>query len=212
MPTFALMQPESSPLAALPSTLFHAAVVAGAIWASGATVASVEDSPIEIPLTWTAHPTTRPATTTSVHIPGIPLIGSPTIPDLPEPGPIPTLPGTTIDPRQFTHESLPGGPATTGGDPVGDSEVDDLPTLISSGRLRYPAVFADAGVEGSVTLLYVIDIEGRVEEAGIEVLSASHAGFIPAAREAVTTSRFRPAKKGSHPVRVRVRQTITFRR
>ena len=90
--------------------------------------------------------------------------------------------------------------------------MDELPSLLAGGRLRYPTVLAEAGMEGAVTLAFVIDAEGRVEVEGIEVISSTHPGFVPAAKEGVITSRFRPARHGGVAVRVRVRQTITFRR
>jgi TonB family protein len=106
---------------------------------------------------------------------------------------------------------------TTPGDSISattilaESEVDELPTLISAGVLRYPTILQESGIDGSVTLTFVIDTEGRVEAGGIEILSATQAGFAPAAQQAVLTSRFRPARKHGVPVRVRVRQVITFR-
>jgi hypothetical protein len=129
----------SSPLgAALPSTLFHATLVAGAIWASGAAVTSTTDDPIDVSIAWPVatnrHPTT---TTTTTTLPGIPIIGRPSIPDLPDPGPIPTLPGTGIDPRQFTTDTLvgvsglPGSEAVTTAGIFRDTEVDDLPRRAS---------------------------------------------------------------------------------
>ncbi|MEP7271414.1 MAG: energy transducer TonB, partial [Acidobacteriota bacterium] len=116
---------------------------------------------------------------------------------------------------------VPGTPSTLlglpGADPgsvtaiLRESEVDERPSLVVAGRQRYPTVLAEAGIGGSVTLSFVIDAEGKVEEEGIEVVQATHPGFVAAARETVLTSRFRAARKGGAAVRVRVRQTITFR-
>ena len=104
-----------------------------------------------------------------------------------------------------------------GGDPPGttavltESEVDDPPSLLTAGPLRYPPVLREAGITGSVTLAFVIDTEGRVEERGVEVVSATHPGFVAAATETIRASRFHPARSHGAPVRVRVRQTIVFR-
>lgn len=219
MPTFTIVEPESVPLAALPSTLLHAALIVGAIWASRAAVAGITQVPIEVSIRWPVQATTNPAvTTTSSTLPGIPVVGVPAFPDLPTIDPFAPIPGTTVDPRQLVTDPVPGTSILPGGDPgptIGifrDTEVDELPSLISAGRLRYPAVLSELSIDGAVTLSFVIDAEGRVELDGIEVISATHVGFVPAAQEAVTTSRFRPARKDGHAVRVRVRQTVTFRR
>ncbi len=217
MPAFILVEPPSSFGAALPSTLLHGALIAGAIWASGAGVAAITDDPVEVSIAWPVHTTSHQVMTTTLTLPGIPVIGRPVIPDLPT-DPLPRIPGTTVDPRQFTTDSAPGTSIIPGNDPgsaVGifrDTEVDELPSLLAGGRLRYPTVLAAAGTEGAVTLSFVIDVEGRVEVEGIEVISSTHPGFVPAAKEGVITSRFRPARHGGVAVRVRVRQTIAFRR
>jgi protein TonB len=105
---------------------------------------------------------------------------------------------------------LPGGGLFPAAQVFSESDVDDLPSLIAPGRLRYPPVLAEAGVDGAVTLAFVIDAEGKVDSSAIEILSSTHPGFIEAAREALSTSRFRPAQKLGIAVRVRVRQTVTF--
>jgi TonB family protein len=73
-------------------------------------------------------------------------------------------------------------------------------------------VLAEAGIEGAVTLTFVIDTEGKVDPSAIEILSATHPGFVAAAKEAVATGRFHPARKRGTAVSVRVRQTVTFRK
>jgi TonB family protein len=106
---------------------------------------------------------------------------------------------------------LPGGGLFPAAQVFTESDVDDLPSLIAPGRLRYPPVLAEAGIDGAVTLTFVIDTAGKIDPSGMEIVSATHPGFIEAAKEVVSTSRFRPARKHGTPVRVRVRQTITFR-
>ena len=220
MPAFALAEPQSSFPAALPSTLVHAALIGAAIWASQATVAGVRDTPIEVSIAWPdptrSHPVvSNPAPT----LPGAPIVSAPVLPPIPTTDPSQVLPGTLrIDPTIFTPNTPPGVPFVPGGDPGSaaaifrESEVDELPALLAAGRLRYPTVLAESGIVGSVTLAFVIDVEGRVEAGAFEVLAATHRGFVAAAEEAVVTSRFRPARKGGVAVRVRVRQTVTFRK
>ncbi|HWA40054.1 MAG TPA: energy transducer TonB, partial [Gemmatimonadales bacterium] len=132
---------------------------------------------------------------------------------------IPTIPGVrVVDPKALLDPSIvrvgwPGGndTLTPSATVLSEAEVDDPPSLLAAGPLRYPPVLREAGIIGSVTLQFVIDTEGRVEEQGIEVLTASHPGFVGAATETIRASRFHPAKSHGAAVRVRVRQTISFR-
>ncbi|MEO6068180.1 MAG: TonB family protein [Gemmatimonadota bacterium] len=220
MPTFALAEPQSSFVAALPSTLVHAALIWAAIWASQATVAAVSGDPIQVSIAWPVQTTTHPVVSTPTPaLPAAPIVSVPVLPPIPTTEPSPVLPGTPrIDPTTLTPDTPPGVPFVPGGDPGSaaaifrEAEVDELPALLAAGRLRYPAVLAESGIAGSVTLAFVIDVEGSVEAGAFEVLAATHQGFVAAAVEAVVTSRFRPARKGGVAVRVRVRQTVTFRR
>lgn len=219
MYTFALADSHDSFLAAIPSTALHALLIAGAVVA-GRTATEVISDPgphiIDWPITTT--PTTRveiPIPT----IPGAPLTGIDlTVPPIPG---IPTmdLPGTShqVDPTTLVpgiYPTIPGLPGSDNGHSatvLTESEVDELPVLLAAGALRYPAVFAAARMSGSVTLEFVIDVEGRVTPDGMKILSSTHQGFVAAAQEAVQTTRFRPARKDGRAVPVRVRQTVTFR-
>ena len=75
-------------------------------------------------------------------------------------------------------------------------------------RLDYPTVARDAGVRGEVLVEAVVDEQGRVESATVarspsEVLSI-------AALSAVRATRFRPARRGGLPVRVRLTIPVQF--
>ena len=219
MPSFTLAPPQSSFAAALPSTFLHVGLIVSAIWATRATAIAIADPPIEISIDWAVHPVRHAMSTTStVAIPGAPSIEMPVIPDLPATDPFSDLPilpridpGATIPRTTAETLGLPGAETIPVAQIFRETEVDELPSLLTPGRLRYPAVLADAGIGGAVTLTFVIDAEGRVDPAAIEILSATHLGFVEAAKEAVATSRFRPARKHGSAVRVRVRQTITFK-
>lgn len=217
MYAFTLADSHDSFLAAIPSTALHALLIAGAIVA-GRVIPEVTQDPGPPLIAWQVATQPRTAATTTMSIPVAPqpteLCQCP-IEEIP---PVDLPPGTTtvIDPRILS--TIPGGiPGTDSTGPVvsatvlTESEVDDLPVLLTAGALRYPAVLAAARISGSVTLEFVIDIEGRVASEGLRILSATHQGFVAAAQEAVQTTRFRPAKKNGQTVPVRVRQTVTFR-
>ena len=219
MLSFSIPDARPSFAAALPSTTVHVALLIAAIWGTRATTVAFGDHIIEIPLEWTptsSHPAA--STAASMVIPGAPVLHAVTIPRIDLPGIPPLDPGWhEVFPPNPTTPAWTGVPGFSRGDSVSstqvfsESEVDDLPSLLSPGRLRYPAVLADAGIDGAVTLTFVIDTTGKVDPSGIEVLSTTHPGFVAAAREAVSTSLFRPARKHGVAVRVRVRQTITFK-
>jgi protein TonB len=218
MPSFTMPVGRSSFSAALPSTTFHVALLIAAIWGTRASAIAISQHSTEIPIDWVVTRTSHPVSSTErVMIPVAPLVEESIIPKIDLSGVPPIIPG---HPKVFPPSSTPSKwtaiPGIAGNDTGSttqvfpESEVDDLPSLITSGRLRYPPVLAEAGVEGSVTLTFVIDAEGTVDPSAIEILSATHPGFIEAAREAVSTSRFRPARRHGAAVRVRVRQTVTF--
>ena len=213
--TYQLSEPRRPIASALQSTFIHASLIAGAVMATRAAPAIVRPPDDPISLSWPVSPTVREQTSCECGI-AIPH-GLMTVPTIPQ---VPTLPVSTgspkIDPTSFIDHGLSpfSGEDADIGSSTGIFEevaVDEPPTLLAAGLLRYPAILDAAHVEGSVTLSFVIDVEGRVEQDGIQVISATDAGFIPAAKEAVLTSRFHPAMKSHHPVRVRVQQVITFR-
>ena len=215
--TYQLSEPRRPIASALQSTLIHASLIAGAVVATKAAPAIVHPPHDPISLTWPGSPTTRAPVSCGCGV-SLPH-GLSTVPEIPDIPRVP-IPGGSprVDPTTLVDDT--GLPPTSGN--VIDSTsaatifdemvVDDPPTLLAAGLLRYPAILDAARVEGSVTLSFVIDTEGRVEQDGIQVISATDAGFIPAAKEAVLTSRFHPAMKSHHPVRVRVQQVITFKR
>src|SRR5688500_1845573 len=167
MYTFTLADSHDSFLAAIPSTALHAVLIAAAI-AAGRTAAVVSPDPMPVLIDWPlpATPST-PAQHTMSGITGAPIVlcNCPLLhaPDLPH---SPTI--------------------------LTESEFHDRPVRLAARALRYPAVLAAARMSGSVTLEFVIDVEGRVAPEGLKILSSTHQGFVAAAQEAVQTTRFRP--------------------
>jgi protein TonB len=93
---------------------------------------------------------------------------------------------------------------------LGVSEVDVMPELRGDFQPHYPESLRAAGVSGRVVLEYVIDSEGTVDTASVRVVLSTQPGFSVAAREALSTAHFSPARRAGRPVAVRVRQTIRF--
>jgi protein TonB len=76
---------------------------------------------------------------------------------------------------------------------------------------RYPGLLESAGVEGEVIAEFVVDTTGRVETKTLHILSATHALFARAVRDALVRARFYPALIGRRAVPMRARQPFLFR-
>ena len=84
------------------------------------------------------------------------------------------------------------------------------PRLLASPRLVYPAWLQNLGVEGFVVLRFVIDTAGLVEQRTIEVIQATHDGFIEPAKRIVCQSLYRPGRVRGRPVRVLTQVRLNF--
>jgi protein TonB len=65
---------------------------------------------------------------------------------------------------------------------------------------HYPESLRRAGVEGDVTVKFVVDTTGRVDMRTIEVLRSTHSAFTTAVRETISRLRFAPATSGERKV------------
>lgn len=143
----------------------------------------------------------------------------------PVPGPVPiplldfrslpspaTLPSTGITTLPFSplFSSLHSG---SGSDPsTGWSAVvsEAQPEVLSGPLPIYPELLRQAGVQGEVLLEVVVDTTGRVLAPSIVIISATHPGFVAAARQALLPTLFRPAMVGGRAVQTRVRIPYAF--
>ena len=124
-----------------------------------------------------------------------------------------------FDPKDFTGSGVQGGVSTgivggTGpvtGETYLEAQVDDPPTVISTGPLRYPPVLERAGIGGRVVMQFVVDTTGHAEAAGFKILSSTNTAFNEPAREVIMKSVFRPGRVRGQPVRVQVQQVISFK-
>ena len=103
------------------------------------------------------------------------------------------------------------GPAVTD-QPYMEAVVEERPEVIAGTCIspRYPEILRQAGIEGRVTIEFVIDTLGRAERNSLRIINTGHDLFVAPAREAVMSCRFRAGRILGRAVRVRVQQPINF--
>jgi protein TonB len=153
---------------------------------------------------------------------GEPLRGFQTIAALSEvPSVIPAVDlSERFDPRDYSGVGVEGGVAdgvpidpavVTAGTVVYAANVtEEPPELLQAGELVYPPILRQAGVEGKVTLEFVVNTEGRVEANTVRIAQCTHLGFSAAAVEVARHALFRPGRVGGRAVRVLVRMPVDF--
>ncbi len=162
---------------------------------------------VEIPVT--VHPRDLPPPPPApVEVPNDEIIDEPLdLPslteDLLEPVVIPTLP-----------PPLPDDNIEEEREPEIFVVVEEPPELIGglAGLQRgvaYPELARRAGIEGKVTVQFVVDEEGRVTQA--TVFSDPGGGLGAAALDAVRAAHFTPGKQRGKPVKVRLSLPVYFR-
>lgn len=89
------------------------------------------------------------------------------------------------------------------------ADLEKRPELIASVAPKYPPEMRKAKIEGSVTVLFLLDENGRVQDPRIE--NASRPEFEQPALEAVRRWKFKPGMKDGEAVRTYMRLPMRFR-
>jgi len=89
------------------------------------------------------------------------------------------------------------------------ADLEKRPEPVSQVAPAYPAELRKAKVEGVVTLVFVLDETGRVEEPRVE--NSSRPEFEKPALDAIRKWRFSPGLKDGQPVRTYIRIPMRFR-
>lgn len=99
----------------------------------------------------------------------------------------------------------------SGGDPRWATQVEKAALPLPGNPVpSYPGVLRTAGIEGGVTVRFVIDTAGRIEPTSIVVLRTDHELFTAATLRALRTHSFLPAEAGGIRVRMLVEQRFEF--
>lgn len=89
------------------------------------------------------------------------------------------------------------------------ADLEERPQAAAQVPPAYPNELRRAKVEGSVTVAFVVDETGMVEDPRVE--KSSHPEFEKAALDAIRKWRFRPGRKEGQAVRSYIVQTFRFR-
>lgn len=89
------------------------------------------------------------------------------------------------------------------------ADLEKRPEAVSQIAPNYPPELRKAKVEGVVTLVFVLDETGRVEEPRVE--NSTRPEFEKPALEAIRKWRFSPGEKDGQPVRTYIRIPMRFR-
>ena len=88
------------------------------------------------------------------------------------------------------------------------SSLDNQPRATFQASPHYPVNLRREGVEGQVTVTFVVSRDGRVIDA--KVLDATHSDFAREAEQAVRKWRFEPGQRHGAPVQFRMTVPIVF--
>jgi len=88
------------------------------------------------------------------------------------------------------------------------ADLEKRPEVVAQVAPAYPAELRKAKIEGTVTVVFVLDENGRVEDPRVD--QSSRPEFERPALEAIRKWRFRPGLKDGQPVRTYARQPFRF--
>lgn len=89
-------------------------------------------------------------------------------------------------------------------------EVDEHPKVLSRSIPVYPAKAAEANIKGNVSVLFLLNENGRVDEVNILEETPPGLGFDAAVNEWLKQARFKPAMRKGRAVKSRVVFRVTF--
>lgn len=123
--------------------------------------------------------------------------------------PVPIHRPGPFDPRHFLTFGTPDS-TVPGGAVLTESDLTDPPRALHLAEPRYPEALRQAGIQGAVTVTYIVDSSGFVEPGSIRIVSADRPAFAEAVVASVAQARFTPGRVHGRAVRVLVRQVIRF--
>lgn len=226
-----------TPGAATVSVLVHLVLVSGAVYASvggpepvdeveeEVTFLDIEEKPVEPPPPAPEPPPVAPVA------PPPPQGFQELIPPVEPPPVLPAIDDAqpAVNLADFSGLGVAGGTAdgVEGGTPQNTAQdstfayevavLDSPPRLANArqvqstmGRL-YPRMLLDAGIQGSVSMQFVIEADGSVDPKSVKVISSTHEQFSKATVEALERFRFEPGVYRGEKVRVLIQMPIVWK-
>jgi TonB family protein len=105
-------------------------------------------------------------------------------------------------PAPAPGEAAPAAEEVSRGDLVGPGPGVVEPVLIAPPRVSYPPIARQQRISGRVVVLVLVTEDGVVAQARIQSGVGGRSGLDGAVRDAVRSSRFRPATKNGIPVKM----------
>jgi protein TonB len=165
-----------------------------------------------------ATPALVAPTKVALSLPAVNLQAAPTISDVvapPSGDVISSKGGVSREGSVKSDGDVEGGKGGLGsgssGKAYSENTVDRAVSPIRQAPPRYPESLKSVGVEGTVSMRFIVGADGRVEPGSIDVISTPHKLFADAVRKSLLESRYRPAEAAGHAVRQVVEQTFTFK-
>jgi TonB family protein len=100
--------------------------------------------------------------------------------------------------------------ASVPADVVTAAQVDQPVSIVNGPKAVYPAQLRSAGISGSVSLRYVVGVDGKVVPGSVQVVSSTNRAFEVPAIDAIQGSVFNPAVLKGSKVRQLVQQVVRF--
>lgn len=126
-------------------------------------------------------------------------------PQPPVPAGVPRSDGPRIPP-------IPPRPGASAGKGLGNvfdlSALDKRPSIVSRVNPEYPFELRRYGIDGTVTVRFIVDSSGAVRD--LEIIHSSNPAFERGVLLAVARWRFRPGEKGGRKVDTRMELPINF--
>jgi protein TonB len=224
-----------SPGAVSVSVALHLFVLAGAVYASIAAPvieqAEEEVTFLDVEEPSAEPPAPEPPPPAPQALPPPPQGFQELIPPIDPPAIIPEIDIThpQIDIADFSGVGVAGGTAqgVEGGTPQNLAEADSsfayevgvleaLPSITNMNQIQntmarlYPRMLLDAGIEGTVTVRFVIQPDGTVDPNSVKVIDTTHEPFANASIRAIEQFRFRPGRYRGENVRVLIEMPIQW--
>jgi protein TonB len=168
-----------------------------------------------------ATPALVAPTKIAVSLPAVDLKAAPTIGDVvapPAPEPVIKASGISREGSVKSDGDDGGSGGSKGGLNSGNSgrayeenQVERAVQVTRAAQPHYPDALKSVGVEGVVSMRFIVGADGRVEPGSISVIDSPNKLFSDAVRTALLNTRYRPAEAGGRSVRQLVEQSFTFR-